>query len=220
MSFSDYASGKTPVAESVAPAKAAIPKPAVVAPKPVAAIRKPAVAAPVAKKVIKESAFIVGNDFKVKLVLDIPQSIVNDYVAKVKKDTGKDALANFTVEEVAEEMVRYIIKTKLSIENLPAALSVGEQTQSDTEGDIGQEGEDIEFEVDDDETEEKEPTKEPVNDEDDPFKDETEEFELDDEDDDTEPVKSGDANDKMSFQATEVENVEKDSIELDADQTA
>lgn len=213
MSFSDYASGKTPVAESAAPAKVAAPKPAVVAPKPVVAL-------PIAKKVIKESAFIVGDDFKVKLVLDIPQSLVNDYVAKVKKDTGKDALANFTAEEVAEELVRYIIKTKLSIENLPAALSVGEQTKSGADGDIGQEGEDIEYEVEDDETDEHEPTKEPVNDEDDPFKDETEEFELDDEDDDTEPVKSGDANDKMSFQATEVENVEKDNIELDAEQTA
>lgn len=94
------------------------------------------------QRMVKESAFKVGDDYKVKVTFDIPVSLISAYIEKVKTDTGKNALEHFSESELAEQMAQYILKQNLNIDQLPAALSVGEdpntnpdEVQPESEGD-------------------------------------------------------------------------------------
>jgi hypothetical protein len=79
-----------------------------------------------------ESAFQVGDDFKVKVTLDVPISLVKEYIDKVKEETGKNPLDNFSESELAEQMVDFVVKQNLVIDNLPANFSVGDENVDDS----------------------------------------------------------------------------------------
>lgn len=89
------------------------------------------------EKPLKESAFLVGDDYKVKIVLDIPKSLVQQYIQKVKDETDKDPLDTFSESEIAEQIVSFLIKTNLKIDNLTPEFTVGSDIDSknDTEND-------------------------------------------------------------------------------------
>lgn len=77
-------------------------------------------------KKVNENSFQVGDDYKVKIVIDVPVSLVKEYSEKVQQETGKDALENFSESELAEQMIDYIVKQNLNIDNIPTSLAVGE----------------------------------------------------------------------------------------------
>jgi hypothetical protein len=74
---------------------------------------------------VNESAFKVGSDYKVKVTIDVPISLVKAYIEKVSQETGKNALDNFSESEIAEQMVQHTLKN-LNIDNIPSAMSVGD----------------------------------------------------------------------------------------------
>lgn len=74
---------------------------------------------------INETAFVVNDNYKVKLTFDVPKSLVEEYINKVKEETGKTPLDFFNKNEIAEEIIQYLIKENLNIDNLPSSFTVG-----------------------------------------------------------------------------------------------
>lgn len=79
---------------------------------------------------IKESVLQVGDLYKVRSMVDIPQSLINSYVKKVKDTTGKNLRQFFGDVEIAEQLLQFITTTGLDIEKIPGnALMGGAQAQ-------------------------------------------------------------------------------------------
>jgi hypothetical protein len=79
---------------------------------------------------VKESVLQVGDTYKVRSMVDIPQSLINSYVKKVKDSTGKNLRQFFGDVEIAEELLKYITLTGLDLEKIPGnALMGGAQGQ-------------------------------------------------------------------------------------------
>jgi hypothetical protein len=108
-------------------------------------------------KQLKESAtFKVGDVFKVKSTFDVPISLVKDYISKVKEETSKNPLDNFSHTEIAEELIKHIVSSNLDISNMPSTITVGESSiESDIERETSNkkrdefDGEELEFDIED-----------------------------------------------------------------------
>ena len=86
------------------------------------------------EEIIKESVLQVNDIYKVKTMIDIPQSLINAYVKKVKDTTGKNLRQFFGDVDIAEEIVKYINMNNLDVEKLPGnALMGGAQGQGQTQ---------------------------------------------------------------------------------------
>lgn len=79
---------------------------------------------------IKESVEMIDDIYRVRTVADIPQSVINSYVKKVKDTTGKDIRKVIGDVDIAEELLKYVITNNLNVEKIPGnALTGGAQTQ-------------------------------------------------------------------------------------------
>jgi len=94
---------------------------------------------------VKESVLQVGDTYKVRSMVDIPQSLINSYVKKVKDSTGKNIRQFFGDVEIAEELLKYITLTGLDLEKIPGNALMGgaqgqgqaqPQVQVDTQTDV------------------------------------------------------------------------------------
>ena len=86
------------------------------------------------EEIIKESVLQVNDIYKVKTMIDIPQSLINAYVKKVKDTTGKNLRQFFGDVDIAEEIVKYINMNNLDVEKIPGgALMGGGQSQAQTQ---------------------------------------------------------------------------------------
>lgn len=102
-------------------------------------------------KKIQENAFLVGNDFKVKVVIDVPQALVQEYIDKVKNETDKDPLDNFSEAEIAEQIVTFLIKQNMVIDNLTPDFTVGSENVGSSEKNqetVEQDAEDLSNDLD------------------------------------------------------------------------
>ena len=82
------------------------------------------------EEIIRESVLQVNDIYKVKTMVDIPQSLINAYVKKVKDNTGNNLRQFFGDVDIAEEIVKYININNLDIDKLPNnALMGGTQAQ-------------------------------------------------------------------------------------------
>jgi len=87
------------------------------------------------EEIIKESVLQVNDLYKVKTMIDIPQSLINSYVKKVKETTGKNLRQFFGDVDIAEEIVKYITLNNTDIDKIPGnALMGGAQGQSQAQG--------------------------------------------------------------------------------------
>ena len=94
------------------------------------------------EEIIKESVLQINDIYKVKTMIDIPQSLINAYVKKVKDTTGKNLRQFFGDVDIAEEIVKYINMNNLDIEKIPGgALMGGGQTQGQGQPQVQTEGE-------------------------------------------------------------------------------
>lgn len=83
------------------------------------------------EEIIKEAVFQVNDIYKVKTTIDIPQSLINAYVKKVKDNTGKNLRQFFGDMDIAEEIVKFVAQNGLDADKLSAnALVGGGQEQS------------------------------------------------------------------------------------------
>ena len=89
------------------------------------------------EEIIKEAVFQVNDIYKVKTTIDIPQSLINAYVKKVKDNTGKNLRQFFGDMDIAEEIVKFVAQTGLDADKLsPNALVGGGQEQSQGQGQV------------------------------------------------------------------------------------
>ena len=89
------------------------------------------------EEIIKESVLQVNDIYKVRTMVDIPQSLVNAYVKKVKDVTGKNLRQFFGDVDVAEEIVKYINFNFLNVDQIPAGALTGDAqvaSQEQTQG--------------------------------------------------------------------------------------
>ena len=83
---------------------------------------------------VKESVMNVGDIYKVRSTVDIPQSLINAYVKKVKDTTGKNMRQFYGDVEIAEELVKYITTSGLDIDKIAGNALMGGQAQSQGQG--------------------------------------------------------------------------------------
>jgi hypothetical protein len=88
------------------------------------------------EEIIKESVFQVNDLYKVKTMIDLPQSLINAYVKKVKDTTGKNLRQFFGDVDIAEEIIKYVTTTFLDIDKIPGGAIMGGQTQAQTQGQV------------------------------------------------------------------------------------
>ena len=77
------------------------------------------------EEIIKEAVFQVNDIYKVKTTIDIPQSLINSYVKKVKDNTGKNLRQFFGDMDIAEEIVKFVAQSGLDADTLSATALVG-----------------------------------------------------------------------------------------------
>jgi hypothetical protein len=77
------------------------------------------------EEIIKESVLQVNDIYKVKSMIDIPQSLINAYVKKVKDNTGKNLRQFFGDMDIAEEIVKFVAQSGLDADKIPATALVG-----------------------------------------------------------------------------------------------
>jgi hypothetical protein len=103
------------------------------------------------QEIIKESVLQVNDIYKVKTMIDIPQSLVNSYVKKVKDNAGKNLRQFFGDVDIAEEIVKYINTNFMNVDQIPADLLMGGGQPSNS-SDEGDNGSDVEVEASEEST--------------------------------------------------------------------
>jgi hypothetical protein len=81
-------------------------------------------------EIIKESVLQVNDIYKVRTFVDIPQSLINSYVKKVKDTAGKNLRQFFGDVDIAEEIVKYINLNFLNVDKIPAEALMGGKDDS------------------------------------------------------------------------------------------
>lgn len=84
-------------------------------------------------EIIKESVLQVNDIYKVRTLIDIPQSLINAYVKKVKDNTGKNLRQFFGDVDIAEEIVKYVTLNFTNVDQVPAGALTGD-AQGSPEG--------------------------------------------------------------------------------------
>lgn len=79
---------------------------------------------------VNESVFKMGDTYKVKTTIDIPKSLINQFVSKAKKENNIDARENWSDTDLAEMFVNYICANYLNSESLPVTSILGESSES------------------------------------------------------------------------------------------
>jgi len=77
-------------------------------------------------KNLNESVMKIDDVYKVKAVIDVPQSLINAIVRKVKDESEKNAREFWSDIDIAQEIVKYLTTNFMNIENLPASILMGE----------------------------------------------------------------------------------------------
>lgn len=180
------------------------------------------------QRMLKESAFKVGDDYKVKVTFDVPLSLMTAYIEKVQSETGKNALEFFSESELAEQLGQYILKQHLNIDQLPTAIAVGETSTNDTATSTEEEADSNELDVefgdttsDEPEVEATEPEAEPsnnidVNDSDLSIDKEDEGEDIPLEDDTTEQTEE--TGEDIPLDDTEDEDKDENGLDLNSDE--
>ena len=84
-------------------------------------------------EIIKEAVLQVNDIYKVNTMIDIPQSLINAYVKKVKDESGKNLRQFFGDVNIAEEIVKHITQEFLNVDSIPANALMGGQAQEETQ---------------------------------------------------------------------------------------
>ena len=76
-----------------------------------------------------EGAQLFDSVWKVRSRVEVPVTLINNFVKKVQSETGEDLRKKWSEQELAEEITKYVITSFMNIENLPTSLITGEQAQ-------------------------------------------------------------------------------------------
>jgi hypothetical protein len=75
---------------------------------------------------IKESVLQINDIYKVKAMVDVPKSLLNAYSKKVKEAGKKELDGFFSMDAIAEELVKYVLTNFLDVDKIPAGALYGE----------------------------------------------------------------------------------------------
>jgi hypothetical protein len=78
------------------------------------------------EEIIRESVLQVNDIYKVRTLIDIPQSLINAYVKKVRDVTGKNLRQFFGDVDIAEEIVKYVTLNFTNVDQVPAGALTGD----------------------------------------------------------------------------------------------
>ena len=81
-----------------------------------------------------ESVLQVNDIYKVRILVDVPQSLINSYAKKVKDELGKNVRQFYGDMDVAEELVKNVVLNGLNIDNIQASALMGGEPQAQTQG--------------------------------------------------------------------------------------
>ena len=87
-------------------------------------------------EIIKEAVLQVNDIYKVNTMIDIPQSLINAYVKKVKETTGKNVRQFFGDVNIAEEIVKHITQEYLNVDKLSPNFLMGGQVEGQESGQV------------------------------------------------------------------------------------
>lgn len=76
---------------------------------------------------LHESVFKHGDVYKVKTVIEVPKSVINQFVSKAKKENDIDPRENWSDVDLAEMIVNYVAANFITVESLPVAEILGEK---------------------------------------------------------------------------------------------
>lgn len=76
---------------------------------------------------LHESVFKHGDVYKVKTVIEVPKSVINQFVSKAKKENDIDPRENWSDVDLAEMIVNYVAANFISVESLPVSEILGEK---------------------------------------------------------------------------------------------
>jgi cobalamin biosynthesis protein CobT len=116
------------------------------------------------EQIINEAVLHVNDTYKVKTMVDIPQSLINKYVSKVKEETGTDLKTFFGNLDIAEEIVKYVNQNYIEIDKIPSGALIGEEVE-ETETEETEETDEVDTDEVDTEETEKEESEEELEDE-------------------------------------------------------
>jgi hypothetical protein len=71
---------------------------------------------------VDEMVEIINDIYRVSLDVDVPKSLINAYIKKVKDETNKDIRQTKAEAALAEQLVAYVNQNYLVIENLPVDM--------------------------------------------------------------------------------------------------
>jgi len=74
---------------------------------------------------LNEGVIKIGNEYVVSDI-QVPVSLVNSYIKKIKDETGKNVRDFMSDYDVAFRLVNYSIENHLQIDNLPASVVMGD----------------------------------------------------------------------------------------------
>lgn len=74
---------------------------------------------------INESVFQVENTYKVNLIIEVEQKFLSAYSKKVKQNTNKDTSDFMSTPQLAEEVVKWVVKEGMDVEKIPANAIIG-----------------------------------------------------------------------------------------------
>jgi hypothetical protein len=73
---------------------------------------------------ITELVDALDDMYRVTLDVDMPKSLINAFIKKVKDESNKDLRQSKSEMQLAEQLVKYVNENYLTIENLPVSIVV------------------------------------------------------------------------------------------------
>jgi hypothetical protein len=82
------------------------------------------------RKGINESVIALDDMYKVRTSIEVPASLVNAYIKKVKDESGKNIRQMYSDMDLAEEIANYIASNFMAIENIPVSIVMGTESKA------------------------------------------------------------------------------------------
>lgn len=77
---------------------------------------------------LNEGVIKIGNDYIISDI-ELPASLVNSYIKKVKDERGKDLREMMADQDVAMRLVKYAMENFMQIDNMPTSIVLGEEEE-------------------------------------------------------------------------------------------
>ena len=91
-------------------------------------------------KAIKESVMVVDDLYRVNVTADVPQSLINAYIKKVKDSLDKNVRQYYSDVQIAEEITKYALQQGLNIDKLDPAPLFGGAPQAQSQPQVQVQG--------------------------------------------------------------------------------